>query len=180
MEEIWRPVKGFEGRYEVSTKGRVRSLRRLVKGGHGNLQYRDGQILKPQTGSTYAQVYLRVGDKQKWFYVHRLVAQAFIPNPDDLPLINHKDENRLNNCVENLEWCTCKYNINYGTGVKRRAEKQKKRFQDMLDSLGLTREEYKKKKYYEYYAKNREKIIEYSLARYYKKKNSDYLLQNKE
>lgn len=168
MEEKWKPVIGFEGQYEVSNKGRVRSLRRLVDGKRGTKHYRNGCILKPQTGSKYAQVYLRVDGKQKWFYVHRLVAEAFIPNPNNLPQINHKDENKLNNCVENLEWCDAKYNINYGTAKQRVIEANKKRFQKKLDDLGLTKEEYAIKRYKEYYEKNREKIIKKSLERYYR------------
>ena len=58
----------------------------------------------------------------KSYYIHRLVAEAFIPNPKNLPFINHKDENKQNNCVDNLEWCTQKYNINYGTSLKKRID----------------------------------------------------------
>ena len=170
MKETWNSVKGFEGKYEVSTKGRVRSVRHLVKGKNGTMHYRKGQILKPQTGSSYSQVYITVNGKQKWFYVHRLVAESFIPNPNNLPMINHKNEVRTDNRVENLEWCDAKYNINYGTCRNRISQARKKNFQNKLDSLGLTREEYRKKRYEDYYAKNREKIIAKSLERYYAKK----------
>lgn len=171
MKEFWKAITGFEGQYEVSTKGRVRSLYRLVKGKCGTTHYRKGQILTPQTGSSYAQVYLRVGDKQKWFYVHRLVAEAFIPNVENKPMINHKDENKLNNAVENLEWCDARYNLTYGNGVEKRAEARKRNFQKKLDDMGLTREEYKQKQYEKYYARNRERLIQLALDRYYKNKD---------
>lgn len=172
MEENWKPVIGFEGQYEVSDKGNVRSLRRLIEGKSGTKYYRDGCILKPQTSSSYAQVYLTVDGKQKWFKVHRLVAEAFIPNPDNLPCINHKDENKLNNSVDNLEWCDYEYNSNYGTAKERMSktlhEIRQKQFQKKLDDLGMTREEYIINRRKEYYKNNREKIIKNSLERYYR------------
>ena len=70
---------------------------------------------------------LRNGTCQKLKRVHRLVAEAFIPNPDNLPEVNHKDENKLNNAVENLEWCNTKYNVRYGTGIERRAMQKRKK-----------------------------------------------------
>lgn len=173
MKETWKAVPGFEGQYEVSSQGRVKSLYRLVKGKCGTMHYRMGQMLTPQTGSTYAQVYFRVGDKQKWFYVHRLVAEAFIPNPENKPMINHKDENRLNNTVENLEWCDARYNVNYGTGIQRGSITRKEKFQKKLDELGLTREEYYRKASKEYYVKNRDKIKARTIERYYANKDKN-------
>lgn len=109
--------------YEVSNLGRVKSLdyRRTGK----------ERILKPgrhskKSGNTYYQVHLYKGGKMNVKLVHRLVAEAFIPNPDNLPEVNHKDENKFNNCVENLEWCTAKYNVNYGTARERMKEKRYK------------------------------------------------------
>lgn len=108
-EEIWCPIKGYEGIYEVSDKGRVRSLK-----------YGKERILKQRRDKDgYIQVDLYKNCDQKTCKVHRLVAQAFIPNPDNLPQVNHKDENKTNNSVQNLEWCDCKYNINYGTHNQR-------------------------------------------------------------
>ena len=104
-KEIWKPVVGYEGLYEVSNLGRVKSLK-----------YGKERILRPATDSNgYHQVNLCKDGKVKMYLVHRLVAQAFIPNPHNLPIINHKDERVDNNRVENLEWCTAEYNNNYGT-----------------------------------------------------------------
>ena len=107
MEEIWKDIKGFEGLYQVSNLGRVKSLRRNI-------------ISKNRIARGYERVVLCINNSPKNYSVHRLVATAFIPNPDNLPQVNHKDENRTNNCVDNLEWCDGKYNINYGTGTRRR------------------------------------------------------------
>ena len=134
--EVWRPVKGFEGFYEVSDQGRVRSLDRVVRGANAmsdsyqiNLK---GRILNKGTAlNGYQFVVLSKEGKHKHATVHRLVAEAFIPNPDNLPEINHKDENKANNVVSNLEWCDRSYNVNYGTGINRRAPKCFKRLEQM-------------------------------------------------
>ena len=115
MEE-WRDIEGFEGLYQVSNTGKVKSLNYRRTGKE--------KILKAYpNGHDYLQVKLHKDGKKKSCRVNRLVAQAFIPNPDNLPEVNHKDEDKTNNCVENLEWCSKLYNINYGTGRKRSAEK---------------------------------------------------------
>ena len=113
--EIWKPVPGYEGKYEVSSLGRVRSLDRIDEENH----FRKGQIMKTNLLRGYVRVPLRDGKKQKSYQVHRLVALAFIPNPDNLPQVNHKDCNPGNNNVDNLEWCDVKYNINYGDRNKK-------------------------------------------------------------
>lgn len=114
MEEIWKDIEGYEGLYQVSNMGRVRGLRRNI-------------ILKNRIARGYERVILSIGDKPKCFTVHRLVAMAFIPNPDNLPQVNHKDENKTNNYVDNLEWCTREYNLNYGTVIARRARSKSKK-----------------------------------------------------
>ena len=97
--EEFRDIPDYEGMYEVSNLGRVR---------------RDGKILKPfKNKKGYLLVSLFKNGTKKNARIHRLVAQSFIPNPQNLPQINHKDEDKTNNAVENLEWCTCEYNINY-------------------------------------------------------------------
>lgn len=111
MEE-WRDIKGYEGIYQISNKGRVKSL--------GNNKTRKEKILRPGKRKGYFYISLcKKGEKPKYFDIHRLVAQAFLPNPDNLPVVNHKDENKLNNNVENLEWCTYQYNNTYGTRNKK-------------------------------------------------------------
>ena len=110
-KEIWKPILGYEGLYEVSSKGRVRSIeRRGTK----------GKILKPAIHiKGYYQYALTKDSVTKWHKAHRLVAIAFIPNPHNLPCVNHKDERPENNCVENLEWCDYHYNNTYGTRIER-------------------------------------------------------------
>ena len=102
QEEIWTPVSGFEQYYDVSTLGRVRNR----VSGHilGQFKMRKG----------YLSVNFQKDKKHFTKKVHRLVAEAFIPNPNKFPQVNHKDENPQNNAVDNLEWCTNEYNSNYG------------------------------------------------------------------
>lgn len=108
MEEIWKDIKGYEGLYKISNLGKVKTLRsnRILKG----------------TGVEYKEVVLYKNKKAKTFYVHRLVAEHFIENPNNYSCVNHKDENKMNNNANNLEWCTKLYNCNYG----RRNEKMSK------------------------------------------------------
>ena len=123
-KEYWKPVVGYEGLYEVSNWGRVKSFDTYRKGINGSIRCCKGKIIKYQkTKYGYLQVGLWKNGKCKKYAVHRLVAQAFIPNPNNLPCVNHKDENKQNNIVTNLEWCDRKYNCNYGTRNKRISEK---------------------------------------------------------
>lgn len=119
MSEMWKPISGFENLYQVSNSGRVKSFKKSTK-----YRCRDEYILKPSLANNgYYQVTLySESHKRKKFLVHRLVASAFIENPDNLPQINHKDENRLNNNVDNLEWCSALYNNRYGTAFIRSIE----------------------------------------------------------
>lgn len=111
-DEQWRPIKGYEGLYEVSSLGRVKSLNYNHTGAE--------KIMKPgKDKHGYLLVQLCKDGKIKGLLVHRLVAAAFIPNPNNYPYINHKDETPLNNCIKNLEWCTAKYNTNYGSRNKK-------------------------------------------------------------
>ena len=114
--EHWKAIVGYEGIYEVSDTGLVRSLNWE--------RTKQVRVLRPgKLERGYLFVPLSKDGHVKNFLVHRLVAQAFIPNPQCLPQVNHKDEDKENNSVSNLEWCTARYNINYGTCQQRMAEK---------------------------------------------------------
>lgn len=120
MTEQWKDIKGYEGLYEVSNLGNVRSLDRIVKRGQGYM-IKEGRILAQfyEEKKGYYQVALAKDGKAKKYRVHRLVALAFLDNPSNYTDVNHKDEVKTNNNVDNLEWCTRKYNNNYGTKPER-------------------------------------------------------------
>lgn len=112
--EIWKDIPGFEGIYLVSNYGRVK---RLPLGKQWPYRRTHNNIRKLKVSKEgYYVVNLSKDNKVKWFGVHRLVAMAFIPNPLNLPWINHKNENKLDNHVDNLEWCDARYNTCYGSG----------------------------------------------------------------
>lgn len=115
-KEIWKPVAQFEAEYEVSNFGRVRSLEHFDQSG----RFHKGKILKPKlNGRGYLQVNLCDSGRSIYSSIHQLVAIAFISNPLNYSEVNHKDENKSNNHVENLEWCSHQYNVNYGTRNRR-------------------------------------------------------------
>ena len=118
MQEIWKDIEGFDGKYQISNMGNLRSFTFVKK----------GELIKPATDKRgYKIVMLSRGTRDKTYTtrIHRLVAKHFIPNPLNLPQVNHKDENKTNNRVDNLEWCTHLYNQNYGTKNQRIGEKNK-------------------------------------------------------
>lgn len=115
MNEIWKDVKGYEGKYQISNLGRVRSAKGILK------------PQKRQHGYLGIMLYGRGGHPKrnfKHFSVHRLVAEAFIPNPNGYLEVNHIDEDKTNNCVSNLEWSSRLQNVHHGTAIERRAAKQ--------------------------------------------------------
>ena len=106
MTEVWKDIPGYEGLYQVSDKGNVRSINWRNKGVIRDLRSREHPC-------GYRQVLLRANGITRMVTIHRLVASAFIPNPNNLPQVNHIDENKANNDVRNLEWCSASYNVKY-------------------------------------------------------------------
>lgn len=124
--EIWKDIAGYEGIYQVSNYGNVKSLERECKGNKGIVYIKKEKILTPTINSSgYYHTILRKDGKSIAAYVHRLVAEAFIPNPNNLPIINHKDEDKTNNNLINLEWCDKSYNALYGSCPQRKRDKIK-------------------------------------------------------
>lgn len=120
-KQIWKDIPGYEGKYQVSNTGKVRSLNYNNTG--------KTEVLKPCISNMgYKLINLWKNGKGKNYLIHRLVALAFIPNPNNYPMINHKDENPKNNAVWNLEWCTPQYNINYGTRNERASNSMKGKY----------------------------------------------------
>lgn len=131
LTEEWKPIEGYEGYYEVSSFGRIRSLPRyVIKDNKGNKALKKGKIMKLGKGGTHP--YLIVGLSKEGirtnYFVHRLVAKAFIPNDDPInkPLINHKNEMKNDNWVDNLEWCSHQYNSTYGKAIEKQKQKRMK------------------------------------------------------
>lgn len=126
---VRKSVKGYEGYYEVDQFGRVFSVDRVISVNDNGRQYnkplKAKQMKQHMHTNGYKVVSLTKDGKSKGLFVHRIVAEAFIENPNNLPMVNHKDEDRTNNFVENLEWCTVAYNNTYGNAQKKKAKKLK-------------------------------------------------------
>lgn len=122
---MWKAIKDYEGLYEINDFGEVKSLERKVKKQDGYRTVKEKIICQKPNECGYPIVQLCKDGKKSYFAVHRLVAITFLDNPNNLPQVNHKDENKLNNCVSNLEWCTAKYNTNYGSRIERVSTKRK-------------------------------------------------------
>lgn len=130
-EKVIRPVRGYEGYYEVDNFGKVYSVDRVIKIVHGGNERETHFKGKEMRQHIHPNGYMIVGltrnGKTKMMRVHRIVAEAFIPNPGNLPYVIHKDENKTNNIPDNLEWCTPRYNILYNGANKRAAETKRGR-----------------------------------------------------
>ena len=127
MNEIWKDIVGYEGLYQVSNLGNVKSLNYRRTGKE--------RILKPvNNGCGYLQVNLCKNWNRRLFRIHRLVANAFLENPDNKSDVNHKDEDKTNNCVDNLEWMTRKENNNFGTRNER-SSKSRINYKEMSKSV---------------------------------------------
>lgn len=116
LNEIWKDIPGYQGYYQISSLGKVKSLKRLVNSSKSAIGLRivGERILKTRIDKYgYETVILRKNNKDKHYTIHRLVASVFLDNPDNLPSINHKDLNKLNNYYLNLEWCSTDYNNKY-------------------------------------------------------------------
>lgn len=122
MEE-WRDVVGYEEYYEISNLGRIRSKDRIIKYSDGRNVHRRSFIKKPTYSlGNYPRIGLQINGKLVMKFVHRLVAEAFIPNPNNYPIVNHKDENKNNFHYSNLEWCDYSYNTLYSNkGIERKS-----------------------------------------------------------
>lgn len=126
-QEIWKPVVGFEGYYEVSNLGRVRSVDRIITYSTGVKTPYKGKVISSIVTQAYLQVNLQVNQRRKMAYVHRLVAEAFIPNPDSKKHVDHINGDKLDNRVENLRWATPRENQYNPVTVRRHREMMAKR-----------------------------------------------------
>lgn len=128
MIEEWRDIKNYEGRYQVSSMGRVKSLERKIPHWRGGERIQKERILEPATTyHGYLRVGLHAGGKQKMLMVHRLVCEAFHENPDNKQQVNHVNEDKTDNRAYNLEWSTPRENCNFGTRNTRVAKALSKR-----------------------------------------------------
>lgn len=133
-KELWLPIPNYEGYYKISNTGKIRSLTRTIIDINGREFTLKGKEKTPHISTDgYYIIGLNKDGIKKNLKVHRLVALTFIPNPNNLPFVNHKDENKLNNNVNNLEWCTQEYNNNYGTRVERISQTMSKNSVIMCD-----------------------------------------------
>lgn len=142
-KEIWKDIVGYENLYQVSNFGRVKSLARIVSNGAGKRNIEERILKQRKWNKFYFQIKLSKNGKVKTHYVHKLVAVAFLENACNFPVVNHIDGNGLNNFVENLEWCTQKYNVNHAwknklcEGVRESAKKSKGRAPQKVVRLDL-------------------------------------------
>ena len=123
--EVWKDVPNYEGIYKASNFGRIKMVKRTLIDSLGKKINKKEHILKPRTGNRYYMIALYKNGKREDLLLHRVIAQTFIPNPENKPFVNHKDENCFNNCSDNLMWCTQKENMNWGTINERMSKNSK-------------------------------------------------------
>lgn len=174
--EVWKPIKGYEGYYEVSSLGRVRSIARTITKSNGvKLKVEEKLLTQATITGGYLAVCLSKNGKWHCYPAHRLVAQTFIPNPDKLPIINHKDINPENNEVNNLEWCSYEYNNNYLDRNERMSMHKKKEIEvinskgeivDIVKGLIDTMDKYNISKHYIKQSNNGRDLIKAGVSRY--------------
>ena len=127
IQEQWKDIRGHEGLYQVSSLGRIKSCSKVLYYSNGKTIHRKEMIrVLSNSGSGYLTVTLSKNNKSRTYNVHSLVATAFLENPENLPYINHKDEDKTNNIIDNLEWCSESYNTTYNNAMKRRVEARNK------------------------------------------------------
>ena len=161
MKEIWKDIIGFEGIYEISNLGRIRRIK-------------TGRILSTRrSDGWYITVTLYKDKKRYGKSLHRLVAETFVPNPYNLPEVNHIDEDKINNRADNLEFCDHKYNVNYGTIKDRTRNTKLKNGHINEEYSGLDKKSYGKK----YYQDNKEEIKEYNKK--YKEEHKEELKEKR-
>lgn len=126
-DEVWKDVEGYEGIYQVSNFGRIKSLDRIVPRIDGSVKKVKGKILKTRVSKGYVLINLNKDGICKTVSLSRLIATTFIPNEENKPEVNHIDEDKTNNSISNLEWCTSLENANHGTRNERIGEWVRKR-----------------------------------------------------
>ena len=162
MKEIWKDIIGFEGIYEISNLGRIRRIK-------------TGRILSTRrSDGWYITVTLYKDKKRYGKSLHRLVAETFVPNPYNLPEVNHIDEDKINNRADNLEFCDRKYNVNYGTIKDRIRNTRLKNGHINEEYSGLDKKSYGKK----YYQEHKEDRIEY--GKKYREEHKEYFKKYRE
>lgn len=139
MSEQWKPIEGYEGCYEVSDLGNVRSVAHKVNIKSGKQRNSPSRVLVQKTvRNGYRQVGLSQYGKSKWVGVHRLVATAFVPNPEGLPQVNHINENKTDNRADNLEWCSQSYNCKYGHRNDTMIEQRSRKVERLMGNVIVT------------------------------------------
>ncbi|MBR4486649.1 HNH endonuclease [bacterium] len=131
-KEIWKDIPEYEALYQVSNLGNIKSLDLIVIDKLGRKYVKKGKLLKQRIDKYgYNYVHLHKNGNEKYKLVHRLVAEAFIPNPNNLPQVNHKNEIKTDNNIENLEFCDVKYNLNYGTRNEKVSKNKSKKIKQL-------------------------------------------------